>query len=31
MAAAAIGILAALWPLIFDVLRIIIRWIRAHG
>src|ERR1700722_12371326 len=31
IAAATIGILAALWPIIFDVLRIIIRWIRAHG
>jgi hypothetical protein len=31
MAAAGIGILAALWPIVFDLLRIIIRWIRAHG
>jgi hypothetical protein len=30
IAAASIGILAALWPIIFDVLRIIIRWIHAH-
>jgi hypothetical protein len=31
IAAAGIGILAALWPILFDVLRIIIRWLRAHG
>jgi Family of unknown function (DUF5763) len=31
IAAAGIGILAALWPIIFDVLRVIIRWIHAHG
>jgi hypothetical protein len=31
MAAAGIGILAALWPIVFDILRIIVRWIHAHG
>jgi hypothetical protein len=31
IAAAGIGILAALWPIIFDVLRVIIRWLHAHG
>jgi hypothetical protein len=31
IAAVGIGILAALWPIIFDILRIIIRWFRAHG
>jgi hypothetical protein len=31
IAAAGIGILAALWPIIFDILRVIIRWIHAHG
>src|ERR1700678_3685890 len=31
IAAAGIGILAALWPIIFDILRVIARWIHAHG
>jgi|SRR5450432_896691 hypothetical protein len=31
IAVAGIGILAALWPIIFDILRVIVRWIHAHG